>query len=164
MLLLVFDHCVLCLISPLQSLFDLCFQQEPVAAQQRCDLLFLELVALRYRCCEPHNQAALLHASDGGGGGHGSKVPPKINACLSKTEHPLTANVPIFTSHQLAGPDSTSGFLAACGIVPTSMRGDDRVRIFRSPTTALVGANPMVRLKDRLDHGPGGLDRVLTGE
>jgi len=41
MLPLVFDHCVLCLISPLQSLFDQCFQQEPVAAQQRCDLLFL---------------------------------------------------------------------------------------------------------------------------
>jgi hypothetical protein len=59
---------------------------------------------------------------------------------------------------------STSGFLAACGVVPTSMRGDDRVRILRSPTAALVGASPMVRLQDRLDHGPGGLDRVLTGE
>src|ERR1022692_4742380 len=59
---------------------------------------------------------------------------------------------------------SSSGCLRACGIVPTAIRGDDRVRILRSPTTALVGASPMVRLKDRLDHSPGGLDRVLTGE
>jgi hypothetical protein len=73
MLLLVFDHCILCLISPLQSFFDLCFQQEPVTAQKRCNLLFLELVALRDRCREPHNQPALLRASGRGRGGHVQK-------------------------------------------------------------------------------------------
>ena len=35
---------------------------------------------------------------------------------------------------------------------------------FGPQLSAPVGSNPVVRLKDWIDHRPGGLDRVLTGE
>ena len=59
---------------------------------------------------------------------------------------------------------SSSRRLRGFGVVPTAVRSDDRVSLFRPPTAALVGASPVVRFKDRLDHRPGGLDRVLAGE
>ena len=59
---------------------------------------------------------------------------------------------------------SSSGRLLGSGVVPTAVRSDDRVSLFRPPTAALVGANPVVGLKDWIDHRPGGLNRVFTGE
>ena len=50
------------------------------------------------------------------------------------------------------------------GVVPTAFRLDDRVGLFWSPAPALVGLSPRVLLENRIDHGPSGLNRVLTGE
>src|SRR5512143_3842817 len=49
-------------------------------------------------------------------------------------------------------------------VVPVAVCCDERISLFRSPAAAFVGAGPAGGLKDRLDHRPGGLNRVLSGE
>src|SRR6185312_1055298 len=49
-------------------------------------------------------------------------------------------------------------------VEPGAVWSDERVSLFRPPTAAPIGANPVVRFQDRIDHLPRGLDRVLTGE
>src|SRR5512135_458500 len=49
-------------------------------------------------------------------------------------------------------------------VVPVAVCCDERISLFRSPATAFVGAGPAGGLKDRVDHRPGGLNRVLSGE
>ena len=63
-----------------------------------------------------------------------------------------------------AAAGSSSGCLFGSGVVPAAIRSDDRVSLFRPPSAALVGASPVVGLKDWIDHRPGGLYRVFTGE
>ena len=58
----------------------------------------------------------------------------------------------------------SSGCLLGYGVVPTAARSDNRVSLFRPPTSAPVGASLVVPLKDWVDHRPGGLHRVLTSE
>jgi hypothetical protein len=70
----------------------------------------------------------------------------------------------IFDRFYRVDESRSSGCIRRFGIVPTAIRRDDRVSLLRSPAAALVGASPMVRFKDWLDHRPGCLDRVLTGE
>jgi hypothetical protein len=41
------------------------------------------------------------------------------------------------------------------GVVPTAVRSDNRVSLFRPPTSAPVGAGLVVSLKDWVDHRPG---------
>jgi hypothetical protein len=48
--------------------------------------------------------------------------------------------------------------------VPTAVRSNDRVSLFRPPTAAPVGTNVVVCFQDWIDHCPGGLHRVPTGE
>src|SRR5450759_334800 len=59
---------------------------------------------------------------------------------------------------------SSSGCLLGHGVVPTAVRSDNRISLFRPPTSAPVGASLVVPLKDWVDHRPGGLHRVLTSE
>ena len=63
-----------------------------------------------------------------------------------------------------AAAGSSFGYILRAGIVPGAVWSDKRVSLFRSPAVALVGQNPAVVLKDRIDHRPGGLNRVLTGK
>jgi hypothetical protein len=42
--------------------------------------------------------------------------------------------------------------------------GDDRASLFRPPCVPIVRANAVVGFKDRVDHRPGGLNRILTSE
>ena len=48
--------------------------------------------------------------------------------------------------------------------MPATVRCDQDISLFRPPSAALVGKRSEVGLKDWLDHRPGGLDRVFTGE
>ena len=48
--------------------------------------------------------------------------------------------------------------------MPTSVRSDDRVSLFRPPSAAPIGTNAVVCFQDWIDHRPGGLDCVLAGE
>src|ERR1039458_2126564 len=59
---------------------------------------------------------------------------------------------------------SSSGCLLAYGVVPTAVRSDNRVSLFRPPTSTPVGASLVVPLKDRVNYRPGGLHRILTSE
>src|ERR1700677_2326031 len=56
------------------------------------------------------------------------------------------------------------GCLIWFGILPTAVCTDDRGSLARSPRVALVRADAVVRLKDGINHSPGGLNCVLTGE
>jgi len=60
--------------------------------------------------------------------------------------------------------DSSSGYLLRAGIVPKPVCSNDRIRLLRSPAVALVGASPVVSLKNWIDYGPGCLNRILTGK
>jgi len=51
-----------------------------------------------------------------------------------------------------------------CGVVPASVRCDERVSLFRTPAARLVAKRAGVGIKDWIDHRPGGLNRVLAGE
>src|SRR5579862_186938 len=62
------------------------------------------------------------------------------------------------------GPAPSSGCLLGSGVVPTAVCSDDRVSLFRPPAAALVRERPVVGLQDWVNHRPGGLNRVLTGE
>src|ERR1035441_8412315 len=59
---------------------------------------------------------------------------------------------------------TSSGCLLGYGVVPTAVRSDNRVSLFRPPTSAPVGAGLVVPLKDWVDHRPGGFHRILTSE
>src|SRR5664279_6650588 len=59
---------------------------------------------------------------------------------------------------------SSSGHLLGRGVVPTAVRSDNRVSLFRPPTSAPVGASLVVPLKDRVNYRPGGFHRVLASE
>ena len=59
---------------------------------------------------------------------------------------------------------TSSGCLFGHGVVPTAVRSDNRVSLFRPPTSAPVGAGLVVPLKDWVDHRPGGFHRILTSE
>jgi hypothetical protein len=60
--------------------------------------------------------------------------------------------------------DSSSGFLDG-GLGYANGRLKRRARqLLSGPTAALVRASSGVGLQDWVDHYPGGLDRVLTGE
>ena len=50
------------------------------------------------------------------------------------------------------------------GVMPAAIGCDYGIGLFRSPGAALVGAGPVVGPEDWLDHRPGGLNCVLTGE
>src|SRR5579864_6425627 len=63
-----------------------------------------------------------------------------------------------------AAAGSSAGCHLGCGVMPIAAGSDDRARLFGPPATALVGANPVVGLKDGIDHRPGGLDRIFTCE
>ena len=56
------------------------------------------------------------------------------------------------------------GRFLGSGVVPKAVRSNDRVSLFWSPAVASVKASLVVFLKDWIDHRPGGLDRVFTGE
>ena len=58
----------------------------------------------------------------------------------------------------------SSGRLIGSGVVPTSVRSDDRVSLFRPPSAASIGTNAVVCFQDWIDHRPGGLHCILAGE
>ena len=42
--------------------------------------------------------------------------------------------------------------------------GDDRVSLFRPPGATAIRANPVMFLKNRIDHGPSGFHCILASE
>src|ERR1035441_449675 len=48
--------------------------------------------------------------------------------------------------------------------MPTAVRSDDRVSVFRSPAAAFVNMNTVMVLENRIDHDPRGLNRVFSSE
>src|SRR5664280_3803 len=49
-------------------------------------------------------------------------------------------------------------------VVPTAVRSDNHVSLFRPPTSTPVGTSLVVPLKDWVNYRPGGFHRVLTSE
>jgi len=49
-------------------------------------------------------------------------------------------------------------------VMPTSVCRNQRISLFRPPAAGLVGVNPVVLFEDRIDHRPGGLNRILAGK
>jgi hypothetical protein len=48
--------------------------------------------------------------------------------------------------------------------MPTAVRRDDRVSLLRPPAVALVQANAMMVLEDRINYYPRGLNRIFSCE
>ena len=48
--------------------------------------------------------------------------------------------------------------------MPTAVRGDECVSLFRPPCAAFVAANRVMVLQNPIDHLPCGFNRVLAGE
>jgi len=69
----------------------------------------------------------------------------------------------MFTRLPDAG-QASSGCLLGHGVVPTAVRSDNRVSLFRPPTSAPVRAALAAPLQDWVDHRPGGFHRILTSE
>ncbi len=48
--------------------------------------------------------------------------------------------------------------------MPAAVPSDECIRLFRPPTAGLVAASLVVVIENWIDHRPGSLNRVLTGE
>jgi len=80
-------------------------------------------------CREP--RADCICGSESGNLRNASRAPPRGRTREALAEFPAAW--------------ISSGCFAGCGIVPTAICSYERVSIFRPPTTAPVGANPMAR-------------------
>src|ERR1700694_3708983 len=72
--------------------------------------------------------------------------------------------VRLLTAFMVALLAMSRGRLVEHGVVPATVRRDERIRLFGPPTPRRVGTDPTVGLQDSIDHRPCGLDRVLPGE
>jgi hypothetical protein len=48
--------------------------------------------------------------------------------------------------------------------MPAAVRGDDRIRLFRTPAAALVRTNPVMGFEDWIDHRPSSFHRIFPCE
>jgi hypothetical protein len=71
---------------------------------------------------------------------------------------------PIKLGENAPAAGSSSASVLGPEVVPTAIGGDERVSLFWPPTASLVWANRAVNLENRVDHRPGGLNRVLAGK
>ena len=61
-------------------------------------------------------------------------------------------------------PGRLFGCAIGAWVMPSTIRSDEHISLFRSPGAAFVAANPMMVLENPIDHLPCGFNRVLASE